>query len=185
MADANVAERLKTFIDWKGLSYAQFADSCKIPRPSLSQLLTGRNKKINDIMVGQIHNQYPELSIIWLLFGEGQMLVSSAENKDLEDRKSVVGFDDDLFSISNFESEGAEKIIFAPDDTAKRQKLDSEGLQNPFRGGQNLDDKTEKLQQKIKQLQLEIESLKKNPRKVEHITVYFDDSTFESFYPRG
>ncbi|GFI58835.1 hypothetical protein IMSAG025_02299 [Muribaculaceae bacterium] len=30
---------------------------------------------------------------------------------------------------------------------------------------------------------MEIEKMRKNPRKVVQITVYYDDSTFETFYP--
>lgn len=30
---------------------------------------------------------------------------------------------------------------------------------------------------------MEIENLQKNPRKVTQITVYYDDSTFETFFP--
>lgn len=51
----------------------QFADSCGIPRPTLSQILSGRNKKISDEVIAKIHNAYPQLSVLWLLFGEGQM----------------------------------------------------------------------------------------------------------------
>lgn len=45
MEEYNVAIRLKGFIESQGLTNSQFADRCGIPRPSLSQLLTGRNKK--------------------------------------------------------------------------------------------------------------------------------------------
>ena len=85
MNDDNVAIRLKGFIDEMGLTNSQFADQCGIPRPSLSQILTGRNKKISDVIVGQIHTAYPRLSVLWLLFGEGDMLVAPPrENRDEE-----------------------------------------------------------------------------------------------------
>ena len=59
----NIAGRLKFFIENRGLTNSQFADSCEIPRPTLSQILSGRNKKISDILIGQIHRAYPELSV--------------------------------------------------------------------------------------------------------------------------
>ncbi|MCM1153010.1 MAG: hypothetical protein NC328_05100 [Muribaculum sp.] len=77
MKEENVATRLKLFIEFKGISSSQFADQSQIPRPSLSQFLTGRNKKISDLFISQIHNAYPELNVLWLLFGEGSMLNSS------------------------------------------------------------------------------------------------------------
>ena len=77
--EQNVATRLKLFMDNQGLSHSQFADRSSIPRPTLSQLLSGRNKKISDVLVGQIHRAFPQLSVLWLLFGEGEMLIANSE----------------------------------------------------------------------------------------------------------
>ena len=82
MNEESIATRLKVFMDSMELSHSQFADSCGIPRPTLSQLLSGRNKKISNLLVGQIHRAYPALSVLWLLFGEGDMIVSSSESSD-------------------------------------------------------------------------------------------------------
>lgn len=57
-----------------GIGSTQFADACRIPRPTLSQILSGRNKKISDEVISKIHEAYPQLSVLWLLFGEGEML---------------------------------------------------------------------------------------------------------------
>lgn len=72
MDSDNVAARLKFFIDKQGISFSQFADRCGIPRPSFSQMMSGRNKKVSNIMLGQIHEGFPSLSLNWLLFGEGE-----------------------------------------------------------------------------------------------------------------
>ncbi|MCC8175910.1 MAG: helix-turn-helix domain-containing protein [Bacteroidales bacterium] len=68
----DIVNRLKFFLDQQGLTSSQFADACRIPRPTLSQLLTGRNKKVSDEIFAKIHEAYPQLSILWLMFGEGQ-----------------------------------------------------------------------------------------------------------------
>lgn len=83
MEEQNVAVRLKHFIDYLSITNSQFADACGIPRPSLSQLLSGRNKKLSDVVVKQIHDQYPRLSVLWLMFGEGEMLVPEPLNPAL------------------------------------------------------------------------------------------------------
>ena len=180
MNNASVAERLKSFIESKGLTYSQFADACGIPRPSLSQLLTGRNKKINDIMVGQIHNMFPELSIVWLLFGEGAMEISSENEYMRNDQFShisgMMSADNDI-STSN-------KIIFSPHNGAKSEFSKETGLKDGSESSQIADLKIEKLQKRIKELESKIEEFKKNPRKAVQITVYYDDSTFETFFPR-
>lgn len=61
-----------------GIPVTQFADACRIPRPTFSQLLSGRNKKVSDEIVKKIHEGYPDLSVMWLLFGEGRMLDPTA-----------------------------------------------------------------------------------------------------------
>lgn len=69
-----MVERLKLYIETKGMIASQFADAIGMPRSSFSQLLTGRNKSISDATIGKIHAAFPDLSISWLLFGEGAML---------------------------------------------------------------------------------------------------------------
>ena len=74
----DITSRIKRFMEHEQLTNSQFADKCRIPRPTLSQILNGRNKKISDELIGKLHESFPHLSILWLMFGEGDMI--SAEN---------------------------------------------------------------------------------------------------------
>ena len=69
----DIVDRLKYFMNLNGIAISQFADTCQIPRPTMSQILNGRNKKISDELIGKIHSAYPTLSIMWLMFGEGNI----------------------------------------------------------------------------------------------------------------
>lgn len=69
----DIVSRLSTFMETHGIGSTQFADACGIPRPTLSQILSGRNKKISDAVISKIHSAYPRMSVLWLLFGEGPM----------------------------------------------------------------------------------------------------------------
>jgi len=69
--------RLKFFMENGNIAISQFADTCRIPRPTMSQILNGRNKKVSDELISKIHAAYPELSVLWLMFGEGEMLTKS------------------------------------------------------------------------------------------------------------
>ncbi len=71
--ESPIIQRLKQFIASTGLSTTQFADKAMIPRPSLSQLLHGRNKSINNQILAKLDESFPELDIVWLLFGRGDM----------------------------------------------------------------------------------------------------------------
>ena len=72
-----------------GISNSLFADTCDIPRPTLSQLLNGRNKKVSDEVIGKIHRAYPSLNVMWLMFGNG----SGGHVDEMGQR--AISFDDD------------------------------------------------------------------------------------------
>lgn len=76
----DIVQRLKAFMNASQITSMQFADACGIPRPSLSQILNGRNKKISDEVIAKIHDAYPSLSVMWLLFGEGNMFAGGKQS---------------------------------------------------------------------------------------------------------
>ena len=64
--------RLNKFLNDCNISRSQFADTCGIPRSTITQLLSGKYKKIGDDIISQIHTTYPSISMMWLLFGDGE-----------------------------------------------------------------------------------------------------------------
>lgn len=70
--------RLRQFMTSLGLTNSQFADRADIARPTLSQILNGRNKKISNELIEKLHNVFPQLNILWLLFGDGPMLLDGS-----------------------------------------------------------------------------------------------------------
>lgn len=173
MTDQTIATRLKLFMDSEGLTNSQFADMCGIPRPSLSQLLSGRNKKISDVLVKLIHTQFPDLSVLWLMFGEGEMLMPRVAS-------GSAGVSDDLCT----DSDDYDSAIFAygsPDEAVR-------GKEMPLSAGEKrakvIDAQYETELKELASIKDELEKLRKNPRKVTQITVYYDDSTFETFVPK-
>ena len=69
----DIVDRLKLFMSQLGMSSSQLADTASIPRPTLSQIITGRNKKISNEIFSKLHDAFPELNMMWLMFGDGQM----------------------------------------------------------------------------------------------------------------
>lgn len=165
----NVAIRLKGFIESRNLTNSQFADRCGIPRPSLSQLLTGRNKKISDVIVGQIHQAFPELSVLWLMFGEGPMLVPDPASSEGSVQEG--GLFPESRNFADVDTEGG--------NFSNLNALNQPRKVASARSASEIDEG-----QKILELERQIDKMRRNPRKVSHITVYYDDSTFETFYPR-
>ena len=60
-------------MDFKGLTSTQFADTVDVPRAVISHILSGRNKPSLEV-VTKIVMAYPDISMNWILLGEGTML---------------------------------------------------------------------------------------------------------------
>ncbi len=150
---------------------SQFADMCEIPRPSFSQLLSGRNQKVSDTLIKKIHSAYPDLSVMWLMFGEGPMLTLQKESND---------------KSQNNESTAENPAKIPAESTNDKETSEYPNLRGltPQQSTRQ-DNIYQQLEEnkKILELQLQIEKLQKNPRRVAQITVYYDDSTFETFVP--
>ena len=164
MEDNFIASRLKSLISGLGLSDSQFADTCSISRPTLSLLLSGKNKKISDVMLTQIHEAFPDVSILWLLFGEGKMFKSE------ETVSSELKNDDENSIFQEKSKENEEQLNLV--NLKQLENVIQNAVNKSFEGSFI---QLETVLQKNQETQA--------PRKVSKITVYYDDSTFESFIP--
>lgn len=182
----NIVSRLKLFMDTNGLSSSQFADKCGIPRPTLSQVLAGRNKKVSDSFVKQIHDAFPDLSIVWLMFGEGPVKVSGStpgfgvSSPNLTDPVSIEG------AVSQNISSVRIQNSMEPDSSPSSGKFSTEKALNQSDFSYN-SAKNQLFEADLRMLDLknQIENMRQNPRKVIQITIYYDDSTFETFIPKS
>lgn len=185
------AIRLKLFIDTSGLTTTQFADMCGIPRPSLSQILSGRNKKISDVFIGQIHRAFPDLSVMWLLFGEGPVRTSDPKSSSSIGEAPASALEKSILNVEGvqtpqntlFQSARNEEIrpvAQSANENSNLSELRNANLQPNLSNNQVFESDL-----KIMDLQRQIDQMRQNPRKVVQITIYYDDSTFETFTPKS
>lgn len=206
----DIVSRLKQYLDQCQVSVTQFADACGIPRPSVSQLLNGRNKKVSDEAISKIHAAYPDLSMMWLMFGEGNMVTDSniktseaqigpkatapsqyqPGNQPVTQRidftennheiKPEIFFED---SRRDFDVNGSNEFTFEPAPAG-----------NPFPWSSTTPSQPEAPRQQPRQstpLQNDApsekhQSITLNPgkgKRVVSIIVYYDDNSFEPFIP--
>ena len=71
-------ERLKQLLQEIGMTQAEFADHIGVGRPSITHIMTGRDKT-SQTVVSKTLLKFPELNPMWLLKGEGEMYRSHAE----------------------------------------------------------------------------------------------------------
>lgn len=165
-----IASRIKLYLDVHQIPVTQFADRCGIPRPSLSQLLSGRNKKVSDEVITKIHEAYPSLSMLWLMFGEGEMEYASVNTNVREDAKPQVA--------SATDEQRATRIDFGSE-FEKSHTPESPASDNFFTGEQQTDANANDT--RIAFTGNTAENFM--GKRVVSIVVYYDDKTFESFFP--
>lgn len=215
MSEGNFVIRLKFLINQLGISDSKFADTCGITRSTLSLMLSGKNKKISDVIIGQIHKSYPDLSINWLLFNEGEMWNSnntklsanttahdeseaSEKSTGVNDRAadSLLSSNDFNFSdeVDEFIEDASSIATQDPQNSSQNPKIRMDGQRMSPQGKENgLNHPINSTEQSLaKDINYnlknqtfldEIAKIKAKPRNVVQITIYYDDSTFETFYP--
>lgn len=160
----DIVSRLKTFINHLGIPVTQFADTCKIPRPTLSQLLNGRNKKVSDEIIRKLHVEYPQLNVAWLLFGEGDMLASQNFQFSEPQNTSLIDFSD-------------------PQTTEKEHSSDTLDFEKGYsdEGSEKNDNEVQEVKMPLKPASIAFDTDKS--RRIVNIIVYYSDNSFESFIP--
>jgi len=73
-------ERVKEFIDYKGISAGELADLLDVQRSNISHILNGRNKP-GAVFLERFLLTFPEINARWLLTGEGQMILLNSEGQ--------------------------------------------------------------------------------------------------------
>ncbi len=175
----DIVSRLKEFINHESVAITQFADNCNIARPTLSQLLNGRNKKVSDELITKIHEAYPQLSVLWLMFGEGTMLHNENFKISEPQKDSFLTFDsmqapedEELQTRIDFEKGFVENEANSADDSQPLIKgLNSTPL--------NIDPEANTAD-------IHKSAITFNPytkKRIVNIIVYYDDNSFESFVP--
>ena len=179
----DIVTRLKSFLKNSGIANSQFADNCDIPRPTLSQLLNGRNKKVSDEVIAKIHRAYPSLNIMWLMFGDGDMFVPNANNGT---DAGIAQSSENAFSPTNEgTATGSKTIDFGvPDENFASQRVQSK----PPTHGRN--PMVDALQRVATMNQVSSTARKGVDRdaaadsRVVSIMVLYSDGRFETFLPQ-
>ena len=178
----DIVTRLKEFINYLNIPVTQFADNCSIPRPTLSQLLNGRNKKVSDELIG--------------MFGEGDMLhnsnieISRPKNDDIPVNSAIQSSEKEENSPSIdfnnlFTQNPSEKISVADSskESSFRASLDFTADTNRQSDTQHMT-----IGSDFDGSTASANTITFNPdsnRKIVNIIVYYSDNSFESFVPNS
>lgn len=156
--------RIRTIITSLKMSDGEFADLVGIKRSTLSHCLSGRNDVSKEIIV-KIHKALPDVSINWLMFGEGESGISGTPSNEINEGlfQSVSDFPTINESVSGYSTENNPKL--------SGNTVESTDNKGDDRYSATLRDLPE------------IENLPQSKRKIEKIIMFYSDSTFEVFIP--
>ncbi|MDD4030079.1 MAG: S24 family peptidase [Bacteroidales bacterium] len=93
-------ERLADFIKYTNLSVKAAAESCGVHRQAFYDILKKENVGISDNVAKAIVKTYPDINLLWLKYGEGEMLKNSDPDKPITNQngKGVKYFDVDFIA---------------------------------------------------------------------------------------
>lgn len=73
-----IKDRVKQVMDRENLTAGAFADSIGVSPATITHILNGRNKYPSTEVLLRLHNRYPDVSMQWLLLGEGEGIEKSS-----------------------------------------------------------------------------------------------------------
>lgn len=116
----NTLQRIKKFVDYKGISVRVFEQSIGMSNGSFASQLKN-NKTIGVDKLENILHKYREVNPEWLLTGKGEMLKNTGQQSTLQSERKLIPFYDinteaGTLQISNMEvAEEPEEMIDAGD----------------------------------------------------------------------
>lgn len=151
---------------WAGLTQQDFAARLKVSPASLSSIFSGRTRP-TQMHVSSIHSAFPQINVSWLLFGEGEMLTAPTSSTqppgDLFDSESVSPV------ASYTEKQPHRTSLKAQADTTTVNSVAHNEQSQAFLGTPAGVTK----------------SFDKPDRKVTEIRIFYDNGTYESFFPQS
>ncbi len=161
-------ERIRKFMDYKGISPSELADTIGVQRSNVTHVLKNRNKPSFQF-IEKMLQVYPDLNAKWLLLGTGPMVEASVKSRTLFDQLT------EPITTQNPNQEksspASEKLETKPllNETAPTETKEKNTPPPPVE--KNTEDNV-------------IKDQFFSPEKpVERLIVFFKDQTFKVYYP--
>ncbi len=157
----NIKDRIRQLMEATEMNQKDFAIITGITASTLSSIFNGRTSAtLNHVMA--LHKEFPNVSMEWLLFGEGSMY-ENGTTADGEAKQPANGGDTLPFAPSH------DDTCPAPSDNGTNNAATLAAITG------------EALAMHLEQ----VKNLNKPVRNISEIRVFYDDGTFEIFAPKA
>ena len=167
-------ERLQQIRDYYNLPQQLFAQKLELSPSTISSIFTGRTKPGNNL-VQAIHRAFPEINIVWLMFGEDTEKFSTNANTDIEQHQISSSFPN-FVEGGNATSSPDTPSLFPDAAMGGRESLAGRGMAKSTA-------LSSEMQLAMLSQLANAKQLDKPQRKIKEIRVFYDDGTFEAFAP--
>ncbi len=191
MDSTKLNNRILTLINHLSITSAAFADEIGVQRSAIAHITKGRNRPSLD-MIQKILDRYPDVNVMWLLRGEGNIMSSTPNVISLQQRNvmpSTPVIDNSLQNTLFAEEENSsEKDVI---EQVKTEPIPSPIHTTPLPQSQprsySVDDFEEKTEDESREIKKErtasVESILppsvKKDKKISRIIVFYDDNSYE------
>ena len=167
-------DRIRQLMLDKAMSQKTFASELCIAEATLSGIFNGRTRPTNQT-VSAIHECFPEVNVMWLMFGEGEMYIqqpSSIVNPQ-EDNRTDEEVPDLVPSMNTMQDHADAPAIHLERPAFGEQVMPVSHPSAHISSAQVLQPQVQYIEKYIDKPQ----------RKITEIRIFFDDGTYETFTP--
>ena len=152
-----IKDRIRMIMEREKVPPRVFAETIGVQQSTLSHILNDRNKPSLEVVM-KVHQTYSYINLEWLLYGRGEMMVSTEETSS---GSSIGEHQPSLFDENPI--------------NPSKEPMTLENRKEKASGG--LESTTKEI---VKQ---EIRYVEKPARKITEIRIFFDDNTYETLRP--
>lgn len=187
--------RISLVLRTKNITPSQLADELGVQRSGISHILNGRNKPSLDF-IQRIIKRYPDISMTWLMFGEGPMMNPYREKEELkgQDKKSAIYQSSiiDLFPPNddlNENNESPEELSDAENSVniSEKQEVKSSSTINIQTDQKNVKLSAEhEIEDLLTENSPHIEKRAKESvksKQISRIVIFYNDKSFVDYFP--
>lgn len=165
-------DRIFQIMNKVAMTQQDFAAELGISPASLSSIFNGRTNPTSN-HVRAIHRRFPDISVNWLMFGEGNMYESAESNGEATDAQPAEPDGQLAFGLPDNVRNGADGSEAYIEASASGDVSSSSQGQLPFVGSTGAAG--------IPVIKEVIKYIDKPQRKITEIRIFFDDGTYETF----
>lgn len=165
-------ERIFKIMTKVGMTQQDFANELGISPASLSSIFNGRTNPTNN-HVRAIHRRFPDISVNWLMFGEGEMYDSAEEEAGQSSPLPSAAPSPFLSNLADNDRGEANASSQGTDVPLLFEETPQQPVQLP-QGGVPLGAAVPIIKEVVKYID-------KPQRKITEIRIFFDDGTYETF----